>query len=433
MINLHVHTLYSALDGVASPEQYIEACATRGIPAIAITEHGNLSSVPDAYFASKKHGVKYIPGVEIYFNDYEPIRQKLLNEGKSLQDIKKDQDLYDRIRRNRHLTVLCKNLIGFKNILELTSKAWDFGYYYKPRIWFEKLCEYKEGLIILSGCLNGPVSHELRYGNNKKAVEYISKFKQEFGDDFYLELQMPCIPDFDDSEIFGKLNLIGSKLNIKKVITNDCHYLDKKDFMTQKLMMAIDQNVDINSDQLFHVNSDEQYFKNKEQLFETLQSHKYRQYVNNKDFSDMCENTLDIMHKCDDLELDISSKAPKIPNANKKLVKLVIDALKEKGLWNNQEKYVVDNKQVTYREQAKIELDRFIDKDFASYFLITRSIVRYCTDNGWPVGPRGSVGGSLVCYLLGITNVDPLAWKGLSFDRFLSASRGGKLLNIKAE
>jgi len=439
--HLHVHTLYSTLDGVQSPEELFSTCKERGWSALAVTEHGTLASVPDNYAAAKEYGVKYIVACEIYYNDYEPTRQDLVKEDVKIRKLKEtDPNFYYKMSRNRHLTVLAKNDKGVENIIKLTTQAWETGFYYRPRIWFDKLDEYREGLLVLSGCLNGPVSHELRHGNLRSddmrgALDYIHKFKEVFGDDYFVELQMPCLPDFPDHKVFRALNHIANKYNIPKVLTNDAHYLNREDFEIQKLMMAISQGLTVDDPNLFHVNSDEQYLKTRADLwhtFKTGKDGKYCEYVTDSEFEDMCNNTLVVAGKCDNFEPDLSSKVPTLDNDEQILRTLVYDRLKQEGFDKDETKYNIDNKEVTYREQADIELNRFIEKNFASYFLITRDLVQYSLDNGWPVGPRGSVGGSLVCYLLGITELDPIKWN-LSFNRFLSPSRGGKMLNIKAE
>jgi DNA polymerase-3 subunit alpha len=439
-VHLHCHTVYSTLDGVQTPENLFARCAERKWPAVAITEHGHLSSVPDNYFASKTSGVQYIPGCEIYYNDYEPLRQQMQADGEKLSILKQsDPMLYSRIMRNRHITVLAKNMTGFHNLVKMTTEAWKFGYYSRPRVWFEKLMEYKEGLIILTGCFNGPISHELnihnmRDKNHKGAVDYALKLKEAFGDDCYIEIQMPCIieGDKDDRKVFWLLNAISRKFGIPAVLTNDVHYVNREDFQTQKLMMAIGQNVTVDSPDLFNVNTDEQFLKTRADLYTTFIIKGYSVNSSDTEFEQACDTTLEVASKC---ELFNPNTDPKIPTNDgdvAELKRLVASELVRRGLHNCDKKYIVDNRLVTYKDQLKIELDRLIEKGFASYFLITKDLIQFSLKNGYPVGPRGSVGGSLVCFLLGIHELDPLKW-GLSFDRFLSPSRGGYMLNIRAE
>lgn len=437
-VPLHAHTIYSTLDGVASPSQYFTACKERGWPAMAITEHGSLASMPDNFFAAKENNIKYLVGCEIYYCDYEPIRKEMLSREEKVTALKETNPLlYDRIRRNRHLTVLAKNDIGVRNLTVLTTQAYETGFYYKPRVWFEKLLEYKEGLVILSGCLNGPVAHELRRSNLREengngALDYVEKFLHHFGSDYWIEMQMPCIEEIKDHEVFTALNAIAKKYKIKRVLTNDSHYLDRKDFEVQKLMMAIDQGLTIDSPDLFHVNSSEQYLKTRAELYETFKTHKHSKYATDADFHAMCDGTVELAEGCSNYKPDRSPKVPDLPDAKTTLQLMVVKELRRRGLDKCQRKFLIDNRNVTYVEQAKIELNRFSEKQFESYFLITADLIDYSIKNGYPVGPRGSVGGSLVCYLLGITSIDPCKW-GLSFDRFLSTSRGGFMLNIKSE
>lgn len=453
--HLHCHTVFSKLDGVSTPEQLFAKCKERGWGSLAVTEHGSLSSVPDNYIASKESGVKYIVGNEIYYNDYEPLRQRSSKE--ELSSIRaNDKQLWSKIARNRHLTVLAKNEVGIRNLYLLDTEAY-FSFYYKHRIWFDKLAASGDGLIILSGCLNGPVSHAIRNGCDDEAVTYIKKFKERWGDDYFIELQMPCLPffigqningtiieskiesdqcvngyRFGDQHVFDRLNQFADEFKIRKVLTNDAHYLAREDFIIQKIMMAVDQGLTIDSEDLFHVNSDEQFFKTRAELYDTFVSKGYDKYASRSDFDMMCDNTLIVAEKCEKYKPNLELKIPSFSDAGNTIRLKAAEGLVSRGLHLCHDKFMVDNRSVTYVEQLKIELDRFAEKGFESYFLITEDWINFSLGNGWMVGSRGSACGSLVCYLLGISHLDPLVW-GLSFDRFLSSVRGGQLLNCKLE
>ena len=449
--HLHSHSIYSALDGVATIDEYAERCVDRGWPGMAITEHGHMGSLPDFHFKFKEHGLKAIPGCEIYFNDFEPQRQKLVEQGIKLKSQAwraENFELATRINRNRHLTVLCKNETGLHNLLKLTTEAYDDGLFgagsrKMNRIWFDKLCKYREGLIVLSGCLNGPVAHELRYkrledkeGNLivettrkerfQAAARWVKKFKDAFGEDYYIETQMPGIED--DYEVFTDLVNLADYFGLKVVLANDSHYIQRKDFEIQKIMMATAQGTTVDSPDLFHVNSSEQYFKTRAELWSYFMSNRYSEGVSGSVFEAMCDTTLEIVDKCEYIELDSNPKFPRITDDATKLTEIVMKALRAKGLDKIDRKFVIDGREVTYVEQATIELTRFISKGFASYFLITQDLIMYGKSQGWIFGPRGSAGGSLVCYLLGLSSIDPLKWD-LSFDRFLAEARGGYRLN----
>ena len=295
-VALHNHTLFSLLDGCASPDEYFKACAERKWPAIAITEHGVLNSIPDNYLAAKEHKIRYFAAVEMYYCDFELKRQKLLKAGVSMPEIKQSNpDLAARMARNRHLTVIAKNMVGYSSILKINKTAWEKGFYYRPRAWFDLLAEHKEGLIILSGCLNGPISHELRLGNYSSsgfiigAVDYADKFKSVFGDDFYIELQMPGVEG--DIDVFRQLVEIADSKKIKTVLTTDSHYLERRDFEVQRVMMAIDQDTTVDDPELFHVNSSEQYFKTRHELRATFQLNGYASFAPISVFETSCDNT----------------------------------------------------------------------------------------------------------------------------------------------
>lgn len=421
---------------------------------MAITEHGHTASIPDAYLDFKKAKVKFIAGCEIYLNDWEPRRQKFTGSLRAIRAA--DPELYNRVVRNRHLTVLAKNETGYSNLIKLTTQAYKTGLFGMgrtkyPRIWFDKLCEFRDGLIILSGCLNGPVSHEIRQDaivdrdgkvvkertkmeRAKEALNYIRKFKAAFGNDYYIELQMPKIAAslgwVADHEVFHWLLQIADTEKIPTVLANDSHYMLRRDHDVQKIMMAISQGCTVDSPDLFHVNSDEQFFKTRAELWATFKNGPYSRGVDDRTFEDMCDNTLSVAEKCEPLKIDTAPKLPQVSdNADDTLRKLVAEKLRERGFDKESRRFQIDGREVTYTEQAEIELERFIDKGFASYFLITMDLVQWGKSQSFCFSPRGSAGGSLVCFLLGIHALNPCLW-GLSFDRFLSPSRGGYLLNV---
>lgn len=468
-VHLHNHTLFSPLDGIATPEEYFSAASYLGQPAFSITDHGTMANIPDAFWAAKKNKVKFIPGCEIYFNPHHlEFLERREDPDFSIQKLKEiDYDLWSDYRTNRHLTVMAMNMTGFRNLLKLSSEAWEKGFYYKPRIWFEQIEKYNEGLIILSGCLNGPVCHNLRrskfyqqvvegvtHKNNKtgediiipvelarekakkyrlEALNWIKRFRDLLGDRFYLEIQMPGEEISFGKQAFQEVTTIARQTGIPVVITNDCHYLNRNDFKVQKCMMAVDQGLTINDPNLFHVNSDEQFFKSRAQLRKTFFEGGYEKFVPPEFFEEACDNTVALAERCDTFNPNLDPKLPEIPDADRKLTEMVYRALKERGLWDNHKRYNIDGQMVTYKEQADIELRRYISKGFASYFLIIQDLVSYSRGQGWDVGPgRGSAGGSLVCYLLGIHSLDPLKWD-LSSVRFMGDSRGGKMLKVSMD
>ena len=442
-VHLHVHSLFSVLDGICSPRKYVEACVERKWPALALTEHGNMASIPDLYFATRELGIKPLMGSELYYNDDHLKLMKYNAAGGQIGNLKKSddfriKDLSFRMTRNRHLTILCKNEAGYRSLLHLTRAAWEEGMYYRPRTWFDKLAQNKDGLIILSGCLNGPISFELRehlrlmreYEEDGvllkkqaaeehmlKGIKLFRKFKEVFGDDYYIELQMPGV--VDDEIVFQKLHELAQKTHTKEVLTGDSHYMVREDYSTQKLMMAIDQGLTVDDKDLFHVNSSEQFFKTREQFRETFNVKTYHEDCSAADFERACDNTLEVADKVKPYMLDNEPKYPTVEDAPNILKKRCLESLKRMGL---------DSKE--YRDRLNLELERIIEKDFASYFLITQDMTNFSRSRGFVVGPgRGSAGGCLVAYLLRIVTLNPVVL-GLSFDRFLSPSRGGKMLKV---
>ncbi len=448
LVHLHTHSIFSPLDGIASPTDYMKRCVELEMPAVAITDHGSLASFPDAFFASQEHGVKFIPGCEAYYSDYHGELKEFQASGQKWASLKLvDPDRYERLRKQRHLTVLSRNQVGYRNLIHMTSEAWEIGFYYKPRIWLDRLDKYRDGLLTLTGCLNGPLCHEIRQAymamkerNTAAAKRYLEiakswlhKMREIFGDNLYLEMQMPG-KDLEGSiEAFSMCADWSDKFGIKGVLTNDCHYIKREDFGIQKCMMAIDQNTTMDNPELFIVNSDEQFFKTRADLRTTFYDEGYNKDVKINKFEEICDNTLEAAEKCDGFKPDLDPKLPSIPDANRKLMLLAFDRLKERELFNDQTKYHMDGEMVTHKQQVEKELIRIISKGFASYFIITMDLVQFSRDKDWDVGPaRGSAGGSLLCYLLGIHDLNPLKWK-LSFNRFLSPSRGGYLLNVYAK
>jgi DNA polymerase-3 subunit alpha len=422
-VHLHSHSVFSPLDGIPEPKEYVNECLLRGFPAMVLTDHGSMGGIPDGYLAAKGTKVKFIAGCEIYFNDRHLEWMEKQRQGISIGVIKAENaELRDEYVRNRHVTVLTKNMIGYKNLIMMLTNAWEIGHYYKPRIWLDVMKQHKEGLIILSGCLNGPVCHYLRKGDTKKALDYIKKFKDVWGDDYYLEVQMPGKDLLDGVKTFIKLMTIAKSVRFKAVLTNDTHYLTREGFKVQKLLMAIDQKMKVDDPNLFHVNSDEQFYKTRAELRQTFleQGYAYGDFVTIKDFEAACDNTLEVAQKCEGFKPDTSLKLPEVPNADKELTRLVLMGLRR---INKQEDEV-------YVARAKRELKMIIEKGFSSYFLITRDLIAHSRNLGFEVGPaRGSVGGSLVAYLIQITTIDPIRFK-LNFERFISPSRGGNLLRV---
>lgn len=443
--HLNVHSKFSILNGVDDPEElfnYAKECAMTGL---SITETGFMSSIPDNYVASQNTGLKYIVGICAHFSDYEIMRRKLLAEGE---------------RPNNHpaliracmpyitpsITILAKNSEGYKELLNLNAESWQEGYYYIPKVNREILSKYANGnLIILSGSLIdqfiqlGYVTgiENPEYGA-LSAFGYLKWFNEVFNEDFYVEIVMRCQDSVWGSDLdklmtttalLNRFNQeFGKKLNT--VMTNDVRHIHRDHAHLYQAMIAINRNTTIKRIVDW---SSELYFKTRSELRGTFHTCLYNRAIKENDFEIACDNSLKIADQCETFQADTSPKLPEIKDADEVLKERVAKSLIAHGFHKDKTKREMDGKMVTYVEQAKLELDRFIEKKFSSYFLIMQDLIKYSHKNGWETGPaRGSSAGSLVCYLLGIVSINPFLF-GLSFDRFLSPSRGGYMLKVTME
>ena len=408
--HLHVHSHYSLLDGLCSPEELLTAAKNAGQTAMAITDHGTLSSHRDLQVAAKKLGMKPILGLEAYISETDRFDKS---------DIKKRDD---NTQVYNHIILLAKNNEGLKNLQKLSEIAWTEGYYRKPRIDFEVLDEYGNGLIVLSGCLNGLVCKALERGDIKKARDYVVWFKNRFKDDFYIEVQ-----SHNPKEINSALALLGKQENVKLVATGDCHYATKEQRALEEALLIISSK----PSQADGTNYESgKKFKNIFERFDHLYPDRFMTFADinlyvqsydeiKKDFDgtlpeDIYSNTIEIANKVEEYEFHQNLQL--LPNpkkdAHKQLIKMCNDTLLEKGLDNEE-----------YKARLEEELTVIKDKEFSSYFLVVSDMVRWAKENEILVGPgRGSAAGSLVCYLLGITEVDPIKYD-LLFFRFINPER----------
>ncbi|MEY4331350.1 MAG: hypothetical protein RLZZ196_88 [Bacteroidota bacterium] len=408
--HLHVHSHYSLMDGLCSPEELLLAAKNAGQTAMAITDHGTLASHRDLQIAAKELGMKPILGLEAYISATDRFDKR---------DIKNRDD---NTQVFNHIILLAKNQIGLDNLHKLSEIAWTEGYYRKPRIDLEILDQYGDGLIVLSGCMNGLIAKALQNDNMDKAIMYANWFQNRFGDDFYLEVQ-----SHNDKIVNDGLKAISDKLGIAMVATGDCHYATK----TQKALEEVLLILSTKPDQAANTNYDSgKKYKN---IFERL-NHLYPDrpisfqdinvYIQSydeikSDFGPEWDesiylNSMFIANKIEEYDfyqnLQLLPKPKK--DAHKQLVEMCDTALKEKELDNEK-----------YKERLEEELSVIKDKDFSSYFLVVSDMVRWAKENEILVGPgRGSAAGSLVCYLLGITEVDPIKYD-LLFFRFINPER----------
>jgi DNA polymerase III subunit alpha len=390
--HLHVHSQYSLLDGLPKIEELLAYVKELGMDSVALTDHGALYGAVEFFKKAKKQNIKPIIGCEVYVAP-ESMLQKRPNI---------DNKRY-------HLILLAKNELGYKNLVKLVTKAHLEGFYYKPRIDEELLSKHSQGLIALSACLQGKIPRLILANKIKQAEETALFYQKIFDkDSFYLELQHhPNIPE--QAKVNQVMIEISKKLDIPLVATNDIHYLRPEDSEAQDILMLINTGADPNDPERLSMRQDD---------FSMTPPEKMKEYF--KETPEALENTQKIKEMCN-FEFELGKTTlPRYPITNgqssdEKLKELAFQGFEEKR------KEFKDHKIV--EERLDHELKVIKKTGFASYFLIVADFVNWAKKNKIVVGPgRGSVGGSLVSYLTGITNINPLK-HNLLFERFLTTSR----------
>ncbi|CAN5810408.1 DNA polymerase III subunit alpha [soil metagenome] len=395
-VHLHLHTEYSLLDGAVRIPDLMKRAKSLGMPAVAMTDHGNLFGAIEFYQEAKKAGIKPIIGCEVY------LAPGPMSERKDVPGRK----------RSSHLTLLAADNEGYANLVKLVTLAHLDGVYSKPRVDKEALAKYAKGLICLSGCISGEINEFILTDREDEARKSVGEFCDIFGkDNFYLELhnhgmaaQHKCIV---------KLNEFAKEFGLKTVAANDVHFLNKEDHEAHDIMICIGTGANVHDEKRLHY-SPEVYFKTAEQmrtLFEGME--------------DACDATLEIAEKCNvSLTLNPSSieKYPQFAPPDGIDRNDYMQDLCLKGLV---ERYGSDRalNDTVLHERLNYELGIINKMNFTSYFLIVWDFIKWARDHGIPVGPgRGSAAGSLVAYVLGITDLCPIRF-GLIFERFLNPDR----------
>ncbi len=390
--HLHNHSEYSLLDGLSKVELMVKKAKDLGMKSIAITDHGSLYGAIKFFQTCKKYEIKPIIGCEVYMAP------------RSLHDKEAGVD-----KDYNHLILLAENLQGYKNLMKIISVANLEGYYYKPRCDIELLRKHNEGLICLTACLNGYISDPLLNGNEKEAATRLDNLKEIFDNDrLYLEIQRHIkVPR--QEELNQKLIEISKREGIPLVATNDNHYINKDDAQAQEILLCIgtQTTIDTPNRKLSMIDSPDFYIKTPQEMKELFM-----------DVPSAVENTMKISDRCN-VEIELGKWI--MPNFEvpkgltpKTYLKQLIDE-------NISKRY----KQVTpeIEERVDYELSIINDKGYATYFLVVADFVNWAKDNGISVGPgRGSAAGSVVSYILRITDVDPFYFK-LPFERFLNPQR----------
>jgi DNA polymerase-3 subunit alpha len=364
---LHVHTHYSLFDGIATPQEYVDRAAELGMPAIAITDHGSLSGHREMYRAAKEKGIKPILGIEGY----------ITKDRHDHTDKKAKNDPLD--LNYNHLVILAKNKKGLENLNKLNEIAWTEGFYKKPRIDWEILQEYKEGLIITSGCLSGVLAKAIEADELAYAKEHIQWCKSTFGDDYYLEV-MPHNPP----EINKTILNLADEFGITPVVTPDCHHSDPSQAEIQELKLILNSysnktEKDVTYEKSCKHNNlmdrlDYLYGADRQMSFKKFEIHllsyeemKAAMEKQGIDRKDMYQATLDIVDKIEDYDIqDYQDLLPvQYKNPNAELRTLALEGLTQMGL----------DKDQVYLDRIEEEMRVIEDKNFGPYFLVVRSMI----------------------------------------------------------
>ncbi|MFH1503986.1 MAG: DNA polymerase III subunit alpha, partial [Candidatus Omnitrophota bacterium] len=389
-VHLHVHTQYSLLDGACLLERLVDKAARLKLPALAITDHGNLFGAIRFYNLCVQKGIKPIIGCEAYV----------------APDSRFNKEYKPGLDSNYHLILLAKDQQGYNNLIKLVSLAYLEGFYYKPRVDKEILRQYSKGILASSACLKGEIASYIISGNTDKAYKIADEYLNIFGKgNFYLEIMENGLEE--QKKLNKALIKMSKDLDIPLVATNDIHYLEREEAFAHEALLAIQTQVTLDDPKRFKFGSDTFYFRSPQEMKLIF-----------KEVPQAIKNTLEITQKCN-LIMDFSKVyLPHFPLPQGQTEKEYL----RKICYENLEKRIVEPDKIVI-DRIDYELGVIEKTGFASYFLIVWDLIKYAKENDIPVGPgRGSAAGSLVSYALGITDINPLDY-GLLFERFLNPER----------
>jgi len=402
-VHLHLHSMYSLLDGAIRVKQLIDKACEYGMSAVALTDHGNMFGAVDFFQAAEKKGIKPIIGCEVYVAP-----QGRLVKGKQSD---KEQD------NAHHLVLLAMNSQGYKNLCQLVTKGYLEGFYYKPRIDKELLTQYNEGLIALSACIGGVIASPLRRQEREKARAEVEFYRDLFTDRrFFLEIQENSIPE--QKIINRQIIELAKECSVPLVATNDCHFLNREDAHAHEVLLCVQTGKNMDDPKRMRY-PEELYFKSQSEMASAF-----------ADYPEAIANTVEIADRCD-FKFEFRNYRP--PNfvppegktLNEHLIEICHSGLEKimpriRAFYG--EKFNDELDQV-YRQRLEREIGIICDMGFAGYFLIVADFVNFARKSNIPVGPgRGSAAGSLVAYAMRITDIDPIPY-GLLFERFLNPER----------
>ena len=388
-VHLHMHTEYSLLDGANKISELVAKTKELGMNAVAITDHGNMFGAVELYKECKKQGIKAIIGCEMYVAP----RSRFEKEGKVDAE-------------PNHLVLLAMSNKGYQNLIKLVSIAYTEGFYYKPRIDLEILKEYSEDIIALSGCMAGAVARKITEGDIDGAKETALKYKEIFGDRYYLEIQDNKYRE--QMVINQNLMAMSKELDIPLVATNDCHYLTKEDYYFHEVLLCVQTKKKMTDEDRMTFETNEFYVKSPEEMMSSF-----------RNVPEAIENTVKIAERCN-VEFEFGHTI--LPNFD------IPDGISHYDFFRN---FCYEGMKKRYKEEMyekvserlEYELSVIEKMGFIDYFLIVSDFIRYAKEQNIPVGPgRGSGAGSVAAYCSGITDIDPLKFD-LIFERFLNPER----------
>ena len=400
-VHLHVHTEYSMLDGAARVDELVTEVANQGMPAIAITDHGNVFGAYEFNKKARAAGVKPIIGIEAYVSPESRFEKKRVKWADGGEDDVSGGGAYT------HMTLLAENNDGLSNLFKLSSLASLEGYYYKPRMDRELLSKYAKGIIATTGCPGGEIQTRLRMGAYKEAKQAASELRDIFGaENFYLEVMDHGIEI--ETRVKADLLKLGKELGLPLLATNDLHYTHHEDAASHEALLCVQSGSTLADPKRFKFDNNEFYLKTAQEM-RTLFS----------DIPEACDNTLLIAERCNITMRENENLLPQYP----------VPAGESEDTWLRKESNrglsarLGGNVETKYQERLDYELEVMIKMGFPGYFLVVSDLCSHARSVGIRVGPgRGSAAGSLVSYALGITALDPIK-HGLLFERFLNPER----------
>ncbi len=450
-VSLHTHTEYSNLDGCGKLGDFMRKAKAQGQKAIAFTEHGTIRQLDRLHTESEEIGIRPIYGCELYLcDDMEVKGQWKENEdevlagpdktgqpylvpgkkkGQASYEYERDQGIIARY----HLTVLAKNNIGLKNLMRVTSLGWIKGHYKRPRVDMKCLLEHSEGLLVLSGCQSGSIGYDFMAREPEKALEKVDQLAATFGEDFYGELMPHNM--VEQVEVNKAVRLVSKQYGMQLVTSQDAHYIEPEDWVYQEAMLCINTKTILSDPDRFKFSTQDFWQKGRKDLEETYRA--YHGYMSKDEVKRSLDNTVLIAEKCQaKLEVDrFKALVPTVeiphPFINEVdyvrhlcavgwKTRYLDDLVKAEGI-RRRIKHADAVK--LYKDRLERELKQMETQNVLKYFLVVWDLYKWVREAKIEVGPgRGSVGGSLVAFLLGITDIDPLRFE-LLFERFLAPAR----------